>query len=310
MTTTSEPGLSAIMSERRRLINLAYRLLGSLADAEDVVQETYARWYAMSRQEQEAIASPGAWLTRVAGRVCLDLLGSARARRESYVGEWVPEPLPDRTEWIGGRGGGTADPADPADRITLDESVGMPGAYGQRSARPGGPARRRHSDGGGVRRAGRPDHADLGGTQPGEALALDGCLPCGGGDHPHLSGAAERRESSHRATTSPTRAGSFLNSCPSPGRTTSATGDFPADRAPGSGICRWGTESWSATGSRSAITDSWVPRPGEWWRAARGSRRRRGRRKRGHGPARSPPSACRSRRSRPLSDPTRRSAPR
>ena len=89
------------MSERRQLINLAYRLLGSLAEAEDVVQETYARWYAMSRQQQEAIESPGAWLTTVASRICLDLLGSARARRERYVGEWIPEPLPDRAEWIG-----------------------------------------------------------------------------------------------------------------------------------------------------------------------------------------------------------------
>ncbi|GLY79568.1 RNA polymerase sigma factor SigJ [Actinoallomurus iriomotensis] len=115
-----DPSLDAIMSERRQLINLAYRLLGSLADAEDVVQETYARWYAMSRRQQEAIESPGAWLTKVAGRICLDLLGSARARRERYVGEWIPEPLPDRTEWAGGRAG-----ADPADRVTLDESVGM-----------------------------------------------------------------------------------------------------------------------------------------------------------------------------------------
>jgi DNA-directed RNA polymerase specialized sigma24 family protein len=65
MTTRSEPGharpdpgLSAIMSERRQLTNLAYRLLGSLAEAEDAVQETYARWYAMSRHLQEAIDSP------------------------------------------------------------------------------------------------------------------------------------------------------------------------------------------------------------------------------------------------------------
>ncbi|TMR23417.1 sigma-70 family RNA polymerase sigma factor [Nonomuraea turkmeniaca] len=130
MTTPSQPGdgrldpsLSAIMSERRHLINLAYRLLGTLADAEDVVQETYARWYAMSRQRQEAIESPGAWLTKVAGRICLDLLGSARARRESYVGEWIPEPLPDRTEWINGRSGGAT--VDPADRVTLDESINM-----------------------------------------------------------------------------------------------------------------------------------------------------------------------------------------
>ncbi len=118
-----DPGLSAIMSERRQLINLAYRLLGSLADAEDAVQETYARWYAMSRPQQEAIESPGAWLTTVASRICLDLLRSARARRERYVGEWIPEPLPEPAEWIGGRSGGAT--ADPADRVTLDESINM-----------------------------------------------------------------------------------------------------------------------------------------------------------------------------------------
>jgi RNA polymerase sigma factor (sigma-70 family) len=111
------------MGERRQLINLAYRLLGSLAEAEDAVQETYTRWYAMSRPQQDAIESPGAWLTTVASRVCLDLLRSARARRERYVGEWIPEPLPERTEWIGGRPGGTT--ADPAERVTLDESVNM-----------------------------------------------------------------------------------------------------------------------------------------------------------------------------------------
>src|SRR5690348_7258336 len=115
-----DPSLDAIMSERRQLINLAYRLLGSLADAEDAVQETYARWYAMSVPQQDAIESPGAWLTTVASRICLNLLGSARARRETYVGEWIPEPLPERTEWTSGRAGTSADPAD---RVTLDESV-------------------------------------------------------------------------------------------------------------------------------------------------------------------------------------------
>ena len=80
------PGLDAVMSERGQLINVAYRLLGSLADAEDAVQETYARWYALSGQQQDAIGSPGGWLTTVASRICLDLLGSARARRERYVG--------------------------------------------------------------------------------------------------------------------------------------------------------------------------------------------------------------------------------
>lgn len=130
MTTHSEPsdrrlapGLSAIMSERAQLINLAYRLLGSLADAEDVVQETYARWYAMSPDQQEAIESPGGWLTTVASRICLDLLGSARSRRERYVGEWIPEPLPDLTEWSSGRPSGTS--VDPADRVTFDESVNL-----------------------------------------------------------------------------------------------------------------------------------------------------------------------------------------
>ena len=117
-----DPGLSAIMSERRQLIGLAYRLLGSLAEAEDAVQETYARWYAMSPQQRDAIASPGAWLTKAASRICLNLLGSARARRERYVGAWLPEPLPDPAEWSGGRPGPAADPAD---RVTLDESVSM-----------------------------------------------------------------------------------------------------------------------------------------------------------------------------------------
>ncbi|MGI5447797.1 RNA polymerase sigma factor SigJ [Streptomyces sp. CA-243310] len=121
----SEPHLTVIVGERHRLINLAYRLLGSSAEAEDAVQEAYTRWFAMSRQQQEAIASPGAWLTTVAGRICLDVLGSARARRERYVGPWIPEPLPDRTEWIGGRAGRGTEPADPADQIVLDESVDM-----------------------------------------------------------------------------------------------------------------------------------------------------------------------------------------
>lgn len=117
--TTEDPGLRAIMGERRQLINVAYRLLGSLAEAEDAVQETYARWYALSPEQRQAIASPGAWLTTVASRVCLDVLGSARARRERYVGEWIPEPLPEPSEWATGRA------ADPADRVTLDESVNM-----------------------------------------------------------------------------------------------------------------------------------------------------------------------------------------
>jgi RNA polymerase sigma-70 factor (ECF subfamily) len=114
-----DPHLAEVISERRQLINLAYRLLGSLAEAEDVAQETYTRWYALIEREREAIDSPGAWMTTVASRICLDLLGSARARREQYVGDWIPEPVPGG--WLDT---GSA-PADPADRVTLDESISM-----------------------------------------------------------------------------------------------------------------------------------------------------------------------------------------
>ena len=118
-----DPGLDAIMSERRQLINLTYRLLGSLAEAEDAVQETYARWYAMSRQQQDAIESPGAWLTTVASRICLNLLGSARARRETYVGEWIPEPLPERTEWISRAGRAAPPPTRPTGSPSTSRST-------------------------------------------------------------------------------------------------------------------------------------------------------------------------------------------
>lgn len=122
-TDPLDAGLGVIMAERRQLLNLTYRLLGSLVEAEDVVQETYARWYDRTQPERDAIDNPAAWLTRVAGRICLDQLRSARVRREQYIGEWVPEPLPDSNDWVGGVSSGPA--ADPADRVTLDESVNM-----------------------------------------------------------------------------------------------------------------------------------------------------------------------------------------
>ncbi|MGW0433091.1 RNA polymerase sigma factor SigJ [Micromonospora sp. NPDC003197] len=108
-----------IAGERRQLLNVAYRLLGSLAESEDAVQEAYARWYALPRSRQAEIVSPGAWLTTVTGRICLDVLGSARARRERYVGAWLPDPLPDHAEWDHSHG------IDPADQMVLDESVTM-----------------------------------------------------------------------------------------------------------------------------------------------------------------------------------------
>ncbi|NED07064.1 sigma-70 family RNA polymerase sigma factor [Streptomyces sp. SID6648] len=111
-----------IAGERRQLINVAYRLLGSVAESEDAVQEAYTRWYALPRGRRDEIASPGAWLTTVTGRICLDVLGSARARRERYVGAWLPDPLPDRAEWGLGPSTGLADPAD---QMVLDESVTM-----------------------------------------------------------------------------------------------------------------------------------------------------------------------------------------
>ncbi|MYV39389.1 sigma-70 family RNA polymerase sigma factor [Streptomyces sp. SID1328] len=106
-------------AERRQLLNVAYRLLGSVTEAEDAVQDAYTRWYGLPDGRRAEILLPGAWLTTVTGRICLDLLGSARARRERYVGAWLPEPLPDRAEWDG-----TGD-ADPADLIVRDESVAM-----------------------------------------------------------------------------------------------------------------------------------------------------------------------------------------
>ncbi len=114
-----------IAGERRQLINVAYRLLGSVTEAEDAVQDAYARWYGLPASRQEEIRSPGAWLMTVTSRICLDVLGSARARRERYVGAWLPEPLPDRAEWNHPGGADPDAPADPADQIVQDESVAM-----------------------------------------------------------------------------------------------------------------------------------------------------------------------------------------
>ncbi|MHC2997730.1 RNA polymerase sigma factor SigJ [Microbacterium sp. HJ5] len=103
--------------ERRGLLGLAYRMLGTVTDAEDAVQETYLRWYRLTDAERAAIRNPAAWLTRVAGRVCLDMLGTARARRERYVGEWLPEPVPGESPIA------ASAPVDPLDRVTLDDSI-------------------------------------------------------------------------------------------------------------------------------------------------------------------------------------------
>ena len=93
---------------RPRLLRLAYAELGDLAEAEDVVQEA---WLRLERTGAESIDDLDAWLTTVVGRIALDSLRSARVRRESYVGPWLPEPVVSSSD------------ADPADRVTLDESV-------------------------------------------------------------------------------------------------------------------------------------------------------------------------------------------
>ena len=80
-------------SERARLHGLAYRMLGSLADADDVVQETWVRWQRIGPDGQAAIERPAAWWTTVASRIALDVLKSAQRQREQYVGPWLPEPM-------------------------------------------------------------------------------------------------------------------------------------------------------------------------------------------------------------------------
>ena len=112
-----------VFGERRRLLSLAYRMTGTLTDAEDVVQEAYVRWYRMTDAERAEILNPAGWLTTVASRISLDLLTSARRRREQYVGPWLPEPVPADHFGERGRIGASADVLDPLDRITLDDSV-------------------------------------------------------------------------------------------------------------------------------------------------------------------------------------------
>jgi RNA polymerase sigma-70 factor (ECF subfamily) len=86
--TDSEP----FLEYRPLLFSIAYRMLGSVSDAEDAVQETYLRWH-RARTAGEVIHNPKGWLTTTLSRVCLDQLGSARVKREQYVGPWLPEPL-------------------------------------------------------------------------------------------------------------------------------------------------------------------------------------------------------------------------
>ena len=94
MSTSAGAGVTALTDEflahRSMLAGLAYRLLGSWHDAEDVLQEAYLRW---SGADRTAVVEPRRYLTRVVARLATDQLRARQARRESYVGEWLPEPV-------------------------------------------------------------------------------------------------------------------------------------------------------------------------------------------------------------------------
>ena len=88
---TSDPS-ATFEPHRRRLLGLAYRMLGSMAEAEDAVQEAYLRWHDADREQ---VTEPRAFLITTTTRICLDVLKSARVRREEYVGPWLPDPVTD-----------------------------------------------------------------------------------------------------------------------------------------------------------------------------------------------------------------------
>jgi RNA polymerase sigma-70 factor (ECF subfamily) len=99
MSTVDNPALAAFQEHRGMLFGIAYRMLGSVADAEDLVQDTWLRWSKVTGP----VADPAAYLARVVTNLSLNRLTSATARREEYVGPWLPEPLvtaPDATEEV------------------------------------------------------------------------------------------------------------------------------------------------------------------------------------------------------------------
>ncbi|MEU6643390.1 sigma-70 family RNA polymerase sigma factor [Saccharomonospora sp. NPDC046836] len=104
-------------AQRSHLIAVAYRLTGSLADSEDAVQEAWVRLRTLPAAKRDAIQELRAWLTTVVGRICLDRLRSATARREQYVGDWLPEPI---ITPLGGQPG-----EDPLDAVVREDGVRM-----------------------------------------------------------------------------------------------------------------------------------------------------------------------------------------
>ena len=88
--TLTDPSTQAFEQHRPRLLRLAYRMLGSSSESEDIVQDAWLRW---RRVDADTVEQPAAFLARTVTRLCLDNLKSARARREAYVGNWLPEPI-------------------------------------------------------------------------------------------------------------------------------------------------------------------------------------------------------------------------
>ncbi|TDC55320.1 sigma-70 family RNA polymerase sigma factor [Actinomadura sp. KC345] len=110
-TATDRFDADRFEASRNRLASLAYRMLGTAADAEDVVQDAFLHWQGADRRR---IDVPEAWLTKVVTNLCLDRLRSARARRERTAGAWLPEPLLDGDPMLG-----------PADTFEQRESVSL-----------------------------------------------------------------------------------------------------------------------------------------------------------------------------------------
>lgn len=104
MNSARDP--QAFEAQRSRLTRLAYRMLGSVAEAEDVVQDAWLRW----AHAREDVVDPSAWLVRVASRLCLDRMRTAKSRREIYVGPWLPEPLIEEL---------SVDPVDRAEDVSV-----------------------------------------------------------------------------------------------------------------------------------------------------------------------------------------------
>ena len=98
-------------SHRPHLQAVAYRMLGSVVDAEDAVQEA---WLRLSRSDPSAVANLGGWLTTVVGRICIDMLRARRVRNEDYVGTWLPEPIVEADE-----------STEPGAEVELADSVGL-----------------------------------------------------------------------------------------------------------------------------------------------------------------------------------------